>query len=350
MALIRTRAAIHTPSFNTAIFINVEVHGIAFTSLYFWIVPIVLIGSFIGVSQTESRIPRILERFHGDLHNFSADNEHRLRVEELRRLITNLHDRTFQGGIYSWQPSRWQYEAITDAEHPENQPLFDVVQERRRSAYPMIKLWLRRQFLPLIIVLIPTLAGALTSSRVPPIGWNCRVSGEVMIFFVWLGSAELDILFNYLLRSRGEQRDHLFRLTFAKDLLAAAFTIGWIMVTVIGIYNRCSCWTGRDGDLILPQRPDVNKELQHRLNVDFPAWIFSGVAMELIVVPAIVWYPHQGALKVFVQRDDGVSNIYWFWDIWDGIKRLWRRGWWDAFKGMLRRTVPRRLTRSFVMS
>ena len=223
VALIRTRAAIHTPSFNTAVFISVEVHGIAFTSLYFWIVPVVLIASFIGVSQTESRIPRIPERFHNDLDTYSIDHEQQSRVEELRDLIndidgdfnhhssdsdhrrkveelqrlmndlnainpasdsqhrsnvqrrrslvTKIHDRTYQGGIYSWQPSNWQYEQIINATHSESQPLFEeVIGERRRRAFSMIEHWLRGQILPLVKVLIPIFPGAMTSGSVLPTG------------------------------------------------------------------------------------------------------------------------------------------------------------------------------------
>ena len=198
-------------------------------------------------------------------------------------------------------------------------------------------------------MLIPTLAGAVTSSRVPPSGWNCRVVGEVSIFLIWLGSAWLDILLNCLLRSTGEKRYRLFYWTLAKEFIVAAASIGWIMATVVGVYNRCDRWIGRDDDLILSQRPDVNSQLQHRLNVDFPAWIFSGVGVELVVIPALVWWKYKGALKTFVQRDDESSNVIWFWNILDGFRRVWQQDWWGGLKANMKRTLPRRWTNSLEM-
>ena len=40
-------------------FVNIEAHSIAFSALYFWILPAVFLGSIIGVSQTENALPRI---------------------------------------------------------------------------------------------------------------------------------------------------------------------------------------------------------------------------------------------------------------------------------------------------
>ena len=53
--------------FNTTIFINIEAFSVAFSALYFWIIPTVIFGSLIGVSQTEAAIPRILSRLQDDL-------------------------------------------------------------------------------------------------------------------------------------------------------------------------------------------------------------------------------------------------------------------------------------------
>lgn len=98
-------------------------------------------------------------------------------------------------------------------------------------------------------------------------------------------------------------------------------TIGWVIATIIGTLNRCACWIDHDGGLVLPQREDIDKTLRRCLDLDYPAWIFSGAAVELIIIPGWVRFRSGDALKVFVQRDDGKSNIEWFWDLWDWIQR-----------------------------
>lgn len=72
--------------------------------------------------------------------------------------------------------------------------------------------------------------------------------------------------------------------------------------------------------LVLPQREDVDRVLRRRLRYDYPAWIFAGVAVELVVIPGWVRWWNGGALKVFVQRDDGRSNFEWWWRAWVGRK------------------------------
>jgi hypothetical protein len=50
-------------------YINIEAHSIAFSAIYFWIIPAVLLSSVIGVSQSELAIPRILEHFKEGMNN-----------------------------------------------------------------------------------------------------------------------------------------------------------------------------------------------------------------------------------------------------------------------------------------
>ncbi|KAG8530275.1 uncharacterized protein KY384_004776 [Bacidia gigantensis] len=392
VAMARTAAAIGGPSFNTSLFISVEMHSITFSSLYFWILPALLFSSFIGVSQTEARIPRILDRFHDDLQkHFSQPTPHAnlpditRRVNELRVFTEPSTDhRMFHGGIYSWQPSIEQYCTLqssntaqrpqdTDTSRPTDPLLNDTpnVPSRGRQGNSQngnphqsrnvvthtassnrdtshqtaqnnssaqepthivttkvtsrIWNWLKCRFLPVLIVLIPTISGAVVSSRVPPDGWNCRVSGEVAIFFAWFISAELNLLIQYCIPLRNTTQKKLFRVTFSKDIFFTLGTIAWVFATLVGAMNRCDCWIDHDGSLILPQRKDIDRILQRRLNRDYPAWIFSGVAVELIVIPLWVKFSHGDALKVFVQRDDGRSNVEWFWDMRDWIRRHFMR-------------------------
>ena len=65
IATFRTAAAAKVSP--DTLWINLEAHGIAYSSQYFWIIPAVFLGSVIGVSQTKDAIPRLLRRFQGDL-------------------------------------------------------------------------------------------------------------------------------------------------------------------------------------------------------------------------------------------------------------------------------------------
>ena len=99
IAFFRTAGAVDTSDLNNQVFINIEAHSIAFTALYFWVIPLVILGSVIGVSQTKAAIPRILKRFQAEL-----PSDAHLPYEGFHELDV----RTFQGGIYSWQPAKYQ--------------------------------------------------------------------------------------------------------------------------------------------------------------------------------------------------------------------------------------------------
>ena len=106
----------------------------------------------------------------------------------------------------------------------------------------------------------------------------------------------------------------LFWITGAKDLLTTVATMGGIVVTQIGVFNRCACYTnwGRTG-LALPERPDVAATLFKRLNTLYPAFTFSSIAIQLVLIPLFICYQNRDALRVFTQRDDKKSNAAWFW-------------------------------------
>ena len=108
---------------NPTTFINVEAQSVAYTALYFWLIPAVFLASIIGASETKDHVPRILDDIYTDLRRFLQEHEHVARiVESFRendpmswigapRLHEWLHrkeyedseQRKFFGGIYSWQ-------------------------------------------------------------------------------------------------------------------------------------------------------------------------------------------------------------------------------------------------------
>ncbi len=57
------RTKLSASGLSPSVFINVEAYSIAFSALYLYIVSTVILGSIIGVSQTESSNSRLLNSF-----------------------------------------------------------------------------------------------------------------------------------------------------------------------------------------------------------------------------------------------------------------------------------------------
>ena len=389
MALVRTQGAVDSEGDRGSIFINLEVHNIAFSALFFWVIPAVILASTIGVSQTEERIRRILRRFHRDLKRKCKE----LVVErkQLESFVGSEWDRVFDGGMYSWRPLHSHHRCLSEhrcstyrgvvdspqcvedtvsrgTQNPPKAAMItcEIVEQSitpSRSRQPFItaetvghpgrpKTILNSWWnchkddkgASYGIVLIAALAGTLTSGHVPPEGFNCRVIGQICAMFIpWVLSAQIDFIFLKVLSQspelrrtlleweipgvgqkipwcKHEQRTRLFVITYVKDVTVTLLTLSWTLWTILGCLNRCSCWLSK-GSLILPQQPEVDEILRHRLRLHYPAFIFSGIAFELIIVPLCVWAKYPDSLRVFVQRDDGRSNWKRYWKLVRGCLR-----------------------------
>ena len=339
--------AVGGASFNVTIFINIEMHGIAFSMLFFWIIPAVLMSSVIGVSQTEESIRRVLDRFHKEIEQIDPELTKNSR---LKRLISKKMndgddtDRWFNGGLYSWHSTYWQSK-VTDQDrvhvmkfkeragskvviYAQRKVQMALLQSEEVSPEPLRAIrpkwytkpvtfllrclrlrWLQGGSIALLCVLIPSVFGMILSSLIPPDGFNCRVWGELGIFLCWFLSHELDIFFYLAITAKSKK---LFWAIYAKDLFFTLATFIFTFMTILGIFNRCSCWLDDDSNLILPQRPDIGSILRYRLKRHYPALIFSALAIELIVIPFGVFVTYYDALLVYVQRDDGKPNVDWF--------------------------------------
>ena len=303
IAIFRTASAAGANASSDTVFINVEAHSIAFSAQYFWIIPAVFLGSIIGVSQTEAAIPRILRRFQVDIERLKLSN-----VVLPNDCLDDKAKRVFHGGVYSWQP-----------------------QKRRPSRESMTC-----HYLSYLVVIIGTMTGMLVSAFVPPDGWDCRHIGEILILFAWLLSARLDVMLNHLWPNKDDQRK-LFWSTGTKDILITIATMGGVITTQLGIFNRCSCYTlwGKTG-LALPEMPDVAETLFRRLNTVYPAITFTSLGLELILVPLFICFQHMDALRTFIQRDDRESNAAWLWKF---LKKL------RVLRIGMQRSLPRNMFR-----
>lgn len=333
IALGKSASGARKTASSDTIFINVEAHSTAFSALYFWILPAVFLGALIGVSQTEAAIPRILKRFQADLDRLLLSDQYKLpdpsldevrlalpgKVDSLNKCLMQDPVRIYHGGVYSWQPFKWQPKETTQSTTSRSGSLdtrsrLEIVTKLQQH----IKRSRIYNILPYIAVSIGTATGVIISSLVPPGGFvDCRRITELLVGLTWIISALLDVLLIHLFPLKSGKATWLFWSTFIKDLLMTIVTVGGgIIVTVIGVFNRCVCYTnwGRTG-LALPQRPDLAELLMYRLDKVYPAILFTSIGIELLLIPLFICLRYRLALRVFIQRDDRTSNAVWLWEL-----------------------------------
>ena len=262
-----------------------EAHSIAFSALYFWIIPAVFLGSIIGVSQTEAAIPRILRRFQVDVDRLELSHEVKLPND----CLDNNPQRIFHGGVYSWQPQRF---------HPS-----------RTS-------WTCHNSLPYLVVVMGTATGMTVSALVPPDGWDCRHNAEILIGLAWLLSARIDVWLSHFWPLNKDNYSKLFWITGFKDFVITGATMGGVIATQVGIFNKCSCYTrwGKTG-LALPEMPDIAHSLFYSLNRTYPAITFTCIGIQLVIVPLFICLRYLNAIRTFVQRDHRKSHAKWQWKV-----------------------------------
>lgn len=362
---------------SSRVFINVEVHGVAFSALYFWIIPAVILSSVIGVSQTKAAIPRVLRRFQIDLDrllspaDFKLSNgfldEKRLalpkQIEQLNECLEKDQRRIFSGGVYSWQPLKKRHHHTPsvgpgDIEAQNAMPILDrkvsadsplksshgdsgstvrhktkierllLVSRRKSHKNPIhsIPAFTFQNIVSLLAVMLGTATGYLITSLVPPGGMmDCRRIAHSLMCLAWILSALVDVLSIPLFRTNSQKLIQLFWATLLKDVVITVATLSGIIVTQAGVFNRCSCYTnwGRTG-LALPWMPDVAATLLHRLDTAYPAITFTSIGIELIVIPLFICFRYNRAIRVFMQRDDRCSNAVWLRKVYRGLQHATR--------------------------
>lgn len=294
-----------------------------------------MISSIIGVSQTEAAIPRILKRFKDAVHAEFPNWENEMRLLK-ENLTTELRERS--GGIYSWQPkeSRTAVENAIRRTDPYRNILwrgpFDT--SWRRVVSRCITLRPGSEVFPVVIFTYGALTGILISYLIPPVGFDCRHVGELLITLTWILSARLNNLpifpkiysDNEKEAVRARRRRFLFILW--KDIIVTVLTMSGIIVTQVGVFNRCACYTrwGKVG-LALPENNNVSKTLFWRIDISYPAIAFICVGFQLVIVPCLLLRQYNLAVRVFLQRDDEKSNLpgwvvrfyRWLVVVWEAI-------------------------------
>ncbi|KAF2677268.1 hypothetical protein K458DRAFT_163206 [Lentithecium fluviatile CBS 122367] len=266
---------------------QVEAHSIAFSGLYLWVTSAVVAGSVIGASQTEGSIPRMLHGFEYQLKEFRGEAPAR-RPSACYREETGWcktgQERAIHGGVYSWRPIKWR----------DNLEMFGI------------GIWSLVSFVAIAVAVLYAsyFPAAILSYFVPPRGLGCRHIPETLMLVVWLLSFAIECLLE-----RWLQKKKLFWAVFWKDVLLALTNISIIIITQCGILQRCSCWTAWGLTwLHLPQLPNVKPELMHYIRHIAPAITFTAILFQFVFCAAIVWR-YWDAVRVFIQRDDGISNL-----------------------------------------
>jgi hypothetical protein len=263
-------------------------------------------------------------------------------------LTTELRERS--GGIYSWQPEESTTAIVNTIRRTD--PYWDIHRRspfatfRQRVAWNIIRCITLKpgsEVFPVVIFTYGSLTAILISYLIPPVGFDCRHVGELLISFTWIVSACLNNLpifpnihsVNENKAVRARRRRFLFILW--KDTLVTALTMGGIVVTQLGIFNRCACYTlwGKAG-LALPENNSVSRTLFWRIDTSYPAIAFACVGFQLVVVPCLLLRQYGLAFRVFLQRDDEKSNLPgWVGRIYgslvvvwkaiaDGVNKMWR--------------------------
>lgn len=277
---------------------SVTPHYIAFTALYFGILPAVFLSAIIGVSQDRSSIPHILKQ---------------LRKETQDRLVfkpdLDAKTRLVSGGIYSWQPRKWQI-LISGA-----------------------GCW--RQWLIAILSFASILSGTMVaiymSYTAPPTGFGCREIASISTFVLWMISAAFDI---WVGPSDG--------LVFTKDLV---FTLGILVYNIyshLGLFNRCSCWTKfHRGPLSFALETKVAAELHEKIGHEWAGAIILLVTCQLVVVVVVCALCHKGvnmllsSVRNEAPNADQKEETGWQY-IFSHIRRAWQRWRMRRVKGRIK--------------
>ncbi|KAK0637457.1 hypothetical protein B0T17DRAFT_521710 [Bombardia bombarda] len=176
-----------------------------------------------------------------------------------------------------------------------------------------------------IFVVLSIFVGSWISYRVPPEGFDCRNAAQLSMLGVWVLSFALDFVLALAMDRLlpGERRESWhYEILFVKDLLMAAAVVAAIMYTQVGIFNRCDCFTlwGR-APLALPQIAGVREVLMERIAGEWPIVTFVWIGIELVMCVAIWWWFGE-AVGVYLQKDDGGSNMGW---VPERVLRAWGR-------------------------
>lgn len=249
--------------FSAASMINegVTPYYIAHTALYFSILPAILLSAIIGVSQDRDSIPHVLKQLRSDTKD-----------ETMLPDSFNFWQRITSGGIYSWQPKKWQRLMSTDGDARWKWRLIAVLS------------WSS--------VLSGCLAAIYTAYTAPPTGFGCREIAMTSTLGLWTFSALFDVYAERSFKPKG-----CYTLVFLKDLICSLAIVVYHITMYLGTYNRCSCWTKFGaGPLAFATEPQVSEELRAKMSNEWRTAMVLLVAWQMLFVSVVCALSHKGVV------------------------------------------------------
>ncbi|KAK0647026.1 hypothetical protein B0T16DRAFT_446866 [Cercophora newfieldiana] len=275
---------------------NVEAYSIAMSAPFLYVAPAVFLSAIIGVSQTETSVPRILNEFREKLRKEGVrDLPPRIPQRSPRDFLLEagstskedkpitLQQRISYGGLYAWRPSIFSLRNLHNTWH--------------------------HHLLAASFVVFSVLVAAWISYRVPPEGFDCRTAAQTALLANWIFSFFLDFAvttimecFGHLLPNPASPKKInmiveklYYPLTFIKDTTLGLAAISSILVTQLGIFNRCDCFTlwGKV-PVMLPEIPQVKEILMRRIAGEWPAVTFLWIVLEIGICGGIWWWRNEG--------------------------------------------------------
>jgi len=264
---------------------HISIIEISFSMTLASIVPAVLFAAIVGAQSSAAPTYRILEAFK------ATRKEGKINDQQI--LECNVEANLSTGPVASWQYDRWPWISARQSE------------ARMEAA----RRWFYRELLAVSPVTIVWFGATLLSSRVPPDGrMNCQTQYELVIGWIFLFNYLSGIALSTLLQAWERQ---LFWLTMTKDICATLAVILTILLTMVGGLNRQSCWASDDGNLLL--LPDTTRlDLEDRIRREYPAIIFTSLALPLIICGLTAWLYRDG-ISVYLQlgvklEDEGLLS------------------------------------------
>lgn len=102
----------------------------------------------------------------------------------------------------------------------------------------------------------------------------------------------------------------LFWAVFMKDVFFGFGNIAIVLSIQCGLLYRCSCATRWDTlPFYPPQWPGVSDNLMKFIRREAPAITVAAITIQLVLCAAILW-TFFDAVRVYIQRDDGASNLH----------------------------------------
>ncbi len=268
IAVTRTKSS--ASGLSPSVFINVEAYSITFSAQYFYIISTFILGSIIGVSQTESPILQLLNSFCQQVQNAFPQWNSELSS---RYLTSDSLLQKRKGGLYSWQTRKAREEVQQNIKWKgrgaTNTPTTFWNRIHQQLA-GLLSIQPGSQTLLHIIIASSAFTGMLITCFVPPMGWEFRHIWILLICVVWGLSSLLD------LAPCPQHHGKLYScFILIKDVIAASATMGGLAATQVGVFNRCSCYTlwGRTS-LALPEGSTEAAFLMRRIETVYSAIAF----------------------------------------------------------------------------